>query len=308
MIGLVANQSDVRSTLDLIERADALGIPAAWLIMASTHPDSLTTLAAAAGRTQRIQLGTAIVTIWPRHPLLLANQALVVEALAPGRLRLGVGPGGAGVATIYGAEYTRPLGRLREYIQVLKTVFSQGEVQFDGRYYRAHAKFAHALSVPVLASALQRGSFALAGEIADGALTWVSPATYLRDVGLPALREGAQKAGRSTPPLIAHVPVAVHAKGAEVYAAVRTQFAFYPRAPYYQAMFAAAGFPEAGQGQWSDRMIEAVVVYGDAALVRQQLDAMLALGISELMAHPVLVGDDPAASLTRTLETIAACA
>lgn len=308
VVGLVANQADTASTLQLIERADAFGIPAAWLIMASSSPDSLTTFAAAVARTQQIKFGTAIVTIWPRHPLVLAQQAMVIAALAPGRLRLGIGPGGAGVSQIYGVAYERPLAHMREYIAILKTLVTQGEVNFDGRYFRAHARFAQPLNAPVLASALQRGSFELCGEVADGALTWVCPSAYLRAVGLPALQAGAQKAGRAAPPLIAHVPIAAHENAAEVYEAVRAQLGIYPRLPYYQQMFAAAGFPEAREGRWSERMIEAVVVHGDEASMRQKVAEIFAMGIAEIMAHPVPAGADRAGSLTRTLEAIAAMA
>jgi F420-dependent oxidoreductase-like protein len=304
-IGLVANQSDVPSTLQLIERADALGIRAAWLIMASASPDSLATFAAAATRTQQIRFGTAIATIWPRHPLVLAQQAMVIHALAPGRLRIGVGPGGAGITRIYGIAYERPLAHVREYINILKTLFTQGEVAFDGRYYHAHARLGQTLAVPVLASALQRGSFELCGQIADGALTWVCPIAYLREVAIPALTHGAQQAGRATPPLIAHVPVAVHDNADEVRQAARAQLAIYPRLPHYQQMFTAAGFPEASDGQWSERMIEALVVHGDEQSVKQQLASICAAGITEIMAHPILAGADPASSLTRTLETLA---
>ncbi len=314
MIGLVANQADAASTLKLIEQADALAIPAVWLIMGSNSPDSLTTFAAAATRTQQLKFGTSIVTIWPRHPLVLAQQALVIHALAPGRLRLGVGPGGAGITRIYGLDYERPLAHLREYLTILKTLFTTGEVNFDGRYYHAHARLgqpnqpAQTLAVPVMASALQRGSFEFCGEVADGALSWVCPIAYLREVALPALHQGAQKAGRVTPPLIAHVPIAVHENPAEVREAARAQLGLYPRLPHYQQMFAAAGFPEAADGQWSDRMLEAVVVHGDETSVKQQVAQVFAAGVTEIMAHPVPAGPDRPGSLTRTLQTMAAMA
>ena len=107
-----------------------------------------------------------------------------------------------------------------------------------------------------LVSALQRKSFELCGEVADGAISWVCPGVYLRDVALPAMRIGADKAGRPIPPLMAHAPICVHDKPDEVREVARQQLANYVRLPFYVQMLIAAGFPEASQGAWSDRMID----------------------------------------------------
>ncbi len=312
LVGIVANQEDVASTLQLIKRADNLRFGSAWLTLAGTAPDSLALFAAAATQTEQIVFGTAIVPIWPRHPLALASQARAVNSLAPGRLRLGLGPGGAIMEQLYGIRYEHPLGHLREYVTILKTVFAEGQVDFDGHYYKAHARLSAPnqplpkLNVPVMASALQHGSFELCGEVTDGALSWVSPLDYLYKVALPAMQAGAQKAGRPTPPLIAHIPVVVSENIAEVREAVRTRLGIYPRLPHYQKMFTAAGFAEVREGQWSDRMIEAAVVHGGPEEVQRQIREILANGIGEIMAHPIPAGADLPGSMSRTLETLAA--
>jgi alkanesulfonate monooxygenase SsuD/methylene tetrahydromethanopterin reductase-like flavin-dependent oxidoreductase (luciferase family) len=146
----------------------------------------------------------------------------------------------------------------------------------------------------------------LGGEIADGVLTWLCPFTYLRNVGLPSLRAGAQKAGRPAPALIAHVPVAIHDTVEEVRAAVRAQFGFYPRLPYYAAMFNAAGFAHAAQTGWTDAMIDATVVSGDETTVAKRLSEYIAAGSGEIMAHTVPAGTNKEVSLARTLAGLAA--
>ncbi len=313
-IGIATNRGDAAERLDLIKRADQLHIPTVWLTQAGLGPDTLSLFAAAATQTERVVLGTAIVPIWPHHPLALAQQAVAVAALAPGRLRLGLGTGGPGITQIYGYPYDHPLGHLREYITVLKTLFEKGQVDFDGQYYKAHGRLGtrdHPLAkldVPVLASALRRRSFEFCGEITDGALSWVCPINYLKQVALPALREGAEKAGRPAPPLIAHVPVALDEKVSDVRSAVRSELGVYPRLPHYQDMFKAAGLPEATEGQWSDRMIDAIVVHGGAAAVRQRLAEIQGSGVDEIMVHPIATGSDRAASVTRILELVAATA
>lgn len=313
-LGLVANMPEPSGTLDLIARADALGLSTAWLITGGTVADPLVLFAAAAARAPRIQLGTAILPIWPRHPLAVAQSVLALDAIAPGRLRLGLGPGGAGNERIYGIPYGKPLGHLREYVAILQAVFTTGQVDFDGTHYHAHARLGAAnqppptLQVPLLTSALQRGSFHFGGELADGVLTWLCPLDYVRSVGLPALRAGAQAAGRAAPPLIVHVPVVIHEDTDEVRAAVRAQYGFYTRLPYYAAMFAAAGFPEAGASGWSDRMIDATIVHGNGSAVSRRLEEFYEAGAAEVMAQVVPAGADRAASLARTLDGLAAFA
>ena len=287
----------------MIEQAEQLGIHAAWMTTGGARLDSITVFAAAAVRTQRIKLGTSIVPTFPRHPLVMVQQAQVVAQLAPGRFRLGVGPSHRPTIEAMGIQFTSPLSHLREYLRVLKPLLQQGRVDFDGDYYKAHESIPEPLDLPVMASALQRGSFELCGEEADGAISWICPGVYLRDVALPAMRLGAERAGRLVPPLIAHAPVCVHDNATEVRAAVREQIQN-PRLPFYRQMLMAAGFPEAAAGTWSDAMIEAVVLAGDEARVAERLHTLLTYGAAEVLASPVLAGRDRMASLERTLRLL----
>src|SRR4030095_2223662 len=91
-VGVAVGGEKVNDVLAAIERAEQLGIQAAWMTTGGARPDSLTTFAAAAVRTQRIKLGTSIVPTFPRHPLVMVQQTQVIAQLAPGRFRLGVGP------------------------------------------------------------------------------------------------------------------------------------------------------------------------------------------------------------------------
>ena len=104
----------------------------------------LTLYAAAAVRTSRIRLGTSIVPTLPRHPLVVVQQVQVLAQLAPGRFRLGLGPSHRpNVERMYGFDFRAPLGHLREYLQIVKTILHSGSVDFDGRYYHAHAANPH---------------------------------------------------------------------------------------------------------------------------------------------------------------------
>ncbi|MCX6021317.1 MAG: LLM class flavin-dependent oxidoreductase, partial [Chloroflexi bacterium] len=262
-IGAAVHEPGAAPTLALIQRAEALGIPAVWLTTGGS-PDGMTAFAAAAATTRSIRMGTAIVPTFPRHPLVMAQQAVDIASLAPGRFTLGVGPSHKpAMENRYGIPFVRPLEHLREYVTILKGLLTGQQVDFDGKRFQVHARLASGADVPVIISALQAKSFELAGEIADGAVTWICPAPYLRDVALAEMQRGAAKAGRATPPMIAHAFVSVTEDRAAMVQAASVALGGYPRLPSYLGMFMAAGLTEASEGVWSERMLDAVVLQGD---------------------------------------------
>ena len=305
VIGIAVSAADAASAVAQIREAEDIGVPAVWLTSSGGGGDSMMVLAAAAARTGRVLLGTSIVQTWSRHPVSLAQQVQVLASLAPGRFRLGVGPGHKeAMERTFGAEFRAPLGHLGEYVHILKELLHRGEVDFDGRYYAAHSSIAKAGDVPVMASALRPRSFDLCGAEADGAISWVCPHGYLRESALPALRAGAARAGRDAPPLIAHAPVIVDEDAAAVRDAVRSQLGNYPRTVFYSKMFSAAGVPVSAEGGWTDEMIDAVAVYGDEASVTDQLEGLFQGGVGEVLATVVTVGNAKA-SAERTMRLLA---
>jgi alkanesulfonate monooxygenase SsuD/methylene tetrahydromethanopterin reductase-like flavin-dependent oxidoreductase (luciferase family) len=303
-IGVHLMAPNAPSLLAAIEHAESLSIPAVWLI--SNPVDPMALLAAAAARTRRILLGTAVIRTYPCHPIVAAQQATVIDDLAPGRFRLGVGPSGQNNETIYGIPYVRPLAHLRACVKATKALLQDGAVDLDEAGIVARFKLPQPPpGVPVMASALRRRSFEMCGEVADGAITWLCPDSYVQRVALPALRTGAARAGRAAPPLIMHVPVCVDPDAAAVRQAVRQRLALYPTLPHYVAMFEAAGFPEVREGQWSDRMIDAVVVHGAAGAVATRLEALRGVCGGELMVTPIATAADAEGSTERALRLVA---
>jgi alkanesulfonate monooxygenase SsuD/methylene tetrahydromethanopterin reductase-like flavin-dependent oxidoreductase (luciferase family) len=303
-IGVHLMAPNAPSLLAAIEHAESLSIPAVWLI--SNPVDPMALLAAAAARTRRILLGTAVIRTYPCHPIVAAQQATVIDDLAPGRFRLGVGPSGQNNETIYGIPYVRPLAHLRAYVKATKALLQDGAVDLDEAGIVARFKLPQPPpGVPVMASALRRRSFEMCGEVADGAITWLCPDSYVQRVALPALRAGAARAGRAAPPLIMHVPVCVDPDAAAVRQAVQQRLALYPTLPHYVAMFEAAGFPEVREGQWSDRMIDAVVVHGAAGAVATRLEALRGVCGGELMVTPIATAADAEGSTERALRLVA---
>jgi F420-dependent oxidoreductase-like protein len=303
MIGVTLQARSVSDAINGIKRAEALGVPAVWLTSGGGGGDSMTVLAVAARETSKIQLGTSIVPTWPRHPLVIAQQTQVIAQLAPKRFRLGIGSSHqAGMERGYGVRWRRPLSQVREYVIVLKKLLAEGSVDFEGRFVTARGQMAP-VEAPVMISGLRVGSFRLAGEMADGAITWVCPWPYLREKALPAMKEAAATARRPVPPLIAHIPVCLATNPEEARAAARDQLGRYGQIPFYAAMFADAGFADSSE-RLSDALIDSLVVYGDDIAVADKLNRILAEGAGEIIAHPVLTGDDRERSLERTLIAI----
>ncbi|MFN8532204.1 MAG: LLM class flavin-dependent oxidoreductase [Dehalococcoidia bacterium] len=303
-IGITCMASDAASALANIERAEQLGIGAAWLTAGGMVSDSITLFAAAAVRTHSILLGTCIAQTWPRHPLLMAIQTATIAALAPGRFRLGVGPShGPQMEPTWGIPYDRPLGHLRDYLAVLRPALQAGQVDVDNSRFRVHTTLKPA-GVPVMISALREKSFRLAGEATDGAITWVTPIEFVAAHARPAIEAGARDAGRAAPPIVFHAPVCLTEDPAEARAATRAQLALYPRLPNYAAMFRAAGFEPENDG-WTDAMIDAVVIHGPEGEVSSRLRGLFDAGVGEVIVHPIGAPSDPAGSIDRTWRLVA---
>ncbi len=286
--------SSAGSAVEIIEAAEASGIPTAWTVMPALGRDTLTLFAAAAVKTERITLGTAIVPAFTRHPLAMATQMMSLEDLAPGRFRLGIGTAHQRtMIPAYGFPFERPLSQLREYLQVLDPLLKQGEVQFEGEFYKVNAKIAYATDTPLMISTLRENAFELAGELTDGAITWLCPISYLERVGQPAMATGAAKRGRETPPLLAHVLVSPNQNRDTVVVAARTTLGYYAEAIFYQRMFEAAGFPLGPNREIPDGLIDTLVVSGDASAIAAGLEERLGRGPQELLLS-IVPGDDTA--------------
>lgn len=303
-VGLAVTGTNAAEAVSTIVAAEAAGVRQTWMIQTPSVPDTLTIFAAAAVLTTSVRLGTAIVPTYPRHPLIMVQQALAFGDLAPGRLRLGIGPSHRPtIEGIYGIPMTAPLEHLREYVAVLRAALWEGNVDHHGRFFSIKATLPRTPRTPILISALRQGAFQLAGEIADGAISWMCPVQYLLEKALPALQLGAANSERPVPPLVAHIPVALGQDRHEVMAASRKQINRYARLPFYANMFADAGFPVEPDGSMSDNLIDSLVVSGDEATITSRLTDLLASGLDELIVMPIPVVD-PAVELERLIGLI----
>lgn len=288
---------DISRNLGIVQELDEAGVETVWQTNNVLWPDAMAFYAAAATTTKQIKLGTSIMQIYPRHPATLVSQAQVIESLAPGRLRLGVGTSHrVRMEKNLGINMgSKPLTYLREYVSVLRGLLWEGSAYVDGEFFRVTEQYPPGTVTPprteISVSALSPKSYIVAGEIADAAISWMAPIPYLVETGLTNLAEGAQKAKRDAPPLIAHVPVAVTTDRDRALELARNELIYYGALPFYQRMFEAAGLPATDNHSTPKEVVDAILVSGSAEQIRQRLEEILAEGIGEVLLHPIVIDD-----------------
>jgi F420-dependent oxidoreductase-like protein len=291
-VGLVIDSSNAHTAIQTIIDAENAGVRQVWTTQGAQAADALTAFAVAATRTQTIRMGTSITPTYPRHPLALATQAFAFNDIAPGRLRLGIGPSHRPtIEGMYGIPMNKPLEHLHEYVSVLRSALWEGKVDFQGKFFNVHITLPRQAHVPILVSTLGPGAFKVSGEVSDGALSWLCPVPYLLKTSLPNLQSGAQEQQRPAPPLVAHVLVAVNTDRAAVIEATRKQISRYGHLPFYANMFAESGHPVASDGTMPDDLIDTLVISGDDAAIAARFSELLAHGLDELLVLIVGVND-----------------
>lgn len=295
-VGIYIQARDAVDAITQLREAERAGVQQAWMAMGGAgFADVLTVLAMAAMQTERIKLGTAIVPAAPRHPVVMAQQALAIHDVAPERLRLGVGSGNRSfLEDRYGLPQTAPLSYLKEYVEVLRGLLWEGRVDHRGEFFQVVDTLPRTAQIPLLIPALGVKAFRLAGEIADGALASLCPVPYLLDQALPALRAGAEESSRPAPPLVACLPVALSTNEAAVRAAARQFVQQFMQTSTYAHMFALAGWASAVDGDEAavHALARTLVIWGNETMVRGRVQELFASGLDELLLLAIPIADE----------------
>ncbi len=282
--------------LDRVEQAEAAGFASFWAA-GNSNLETLFVLALAGRRTSRIELGTAVVPTYPRHPVILAQQALTAQAATGNRFTLGIGLSHRFyIENSLGLDYSKPIRHTREYLSVLTPLLDGQTARFRGEEYRVSAQ----LNVPgatrpqILVAALGPQMLRLTGRLADGTITWMGGPKYLEQTAIPLIRQAASEAGRPTPRIAAGFPIVVTRDAENARAAVRKTFERYGTLPSYRAVLDVEGAPDP---------VGAAII-GDETSVGRHLRHLAGIGITDLLATPFEVEGDPAAR-RRTYEFLA---
>ena len=297
--GNVRRGRPLTSLVDEIVQMEEQGFASYWSPQVGTF-DALTMLALAGQATSQIELGTAVVPSYPRHPSALAQQAATVNALCGGRLVLGVGPSHRPGIEALGLAYDRPARHMREYVTILKELGAEGRVDFEGEMYRVKTGFAcpEASPLTVVVSALAPLMLKAAGEVADGTVTWMVGPRTIADSTAPRITKAAAAAGREAPRVVVGLPVCVHDDKAQATARAVQIFQGYGMLPNYRRQLDAEGIDQAGE----------IAVVGNEDDVTAQLQAFFDAGATEVIASVYPAGDDSRGSFARTTELLKALA
>ena len=194
-----------------IEWAEYAGMDTAWMPQVPNDFDALTMVALMAGRTSTIELGTAVVPLHAQHPIALARQALSVQAVAGGRLALGVGPSHHWIVSdMLGLPYEKPAAYTRDYLAVLHAAFANpGPVDVENDSFTVHnpLDLQPVSPLPLLVAALGPVMLKIAGEHADGTVLWMADERAIGDHIAPRITKAAADAGRPAPRIVAGIPV-----------------------------------------------------------------------------------------------------
>lgn len=252
------------------------GMATMWVPQIFGH-DSLTVLAIAGREVPGIELGTAVVPVYPRHPMMLAQQALTVQAAIGGRLALGIGLSHKIVVeSMWGMSYDHAARYMREYLSVLMPLLEDSRVQFEGEEFHVNGGITAAggSRPSVVVAALGREMLRTAGRLADGTSTWcVGPKTLAEHI-IPTIRQAAADAGRPSPRIVCSLPVLVTDDSEAARAKAGKVFAMYTNIPSYRAMMDVEGVADASD----------LAVVGNEAEVGAQIAEFRRLGVTDFNA------------------------
>ena len=262
-----------------IRQAEDDGFDSFWIPHISARGyDALTALALAGMQTSRIELGVGVVPTYPRHPAALAQQALTTATASGGRFALGLGPSHRpGIEEGFGLGYDSPARHTREYLSVMRPLLERGAVEFAGEFYRVNMELAalERPACPVLVSALAPQMLRLAGELADGTVTWMAgPRAVGRHIA-PRIRRAADDCGRAAPRVCVGLPTAVTGDESAARRKAAESYERYGQLVNYRRVLDLEGVESPAE----------VAVIGDEASLRRQLETFAEAGATEFVAN-----------------------
>ncbi len=294
----------IGGAIERVKLAESLGYESVYV----THIagwESLTVLTAYATATTEIRLGTGVVPIYSRTPVTMAQTAATIDELSGGRMTLGLGVSHRVVVeNWHGQRIDHPVAEMREYVAIVRAIL-RGEDPPAGEKWHSAFRLVGLdprPQLPIYVAALSPAMLRLAGEVADGVLLWLCCPDYIRDVVIPEVTAGRERAGHTLKgfDVVPAVPAAVVADPAAAYAALRRDLLPYFSLPFYRAMLERSGFGaelaafdaaggqvEQMQAAISEPFLEQLTAVGDEAAVRAGVERYRAAGATSPCVGPI---------------------
>ncbi|HWO49677.1 MAG TPA: LLM class flavin-dependent oxidoreductase [Solirubrobacterales bacterium] len=293
-----------------VRLAESLGYDSTYVTHIAGR-DSLTVLAAYAAATEQIRLGTGVLPIYSRTPAATAQTAATIDELSGGRMVLGVGVSHRlTVEAWYGQSIDRPVAEMREYVGAIRAMF-RGEEPPEGEKWPTKFRFMGydvRPELPIYVAALSPNMLRLAGEIGDGVLLWLCDPPYVRDVVIPEVTKGRERAGKGLEgfDIVPAVPAAVTADRDATLERLRGDLVTYLSLPFYRSMLERSGFGgeiagfdegiaagdvERAKASMSEAMLDSLGGFGGGAEVRGAVERYLDAGATSPGVSPVPTAD-----------------
>jgi len=276
IFGGASNDGTIDAMVAEARRAEADGFASYWAPQIFGH-DALTALAVIGREVPRIELGTSVVPTYPRHPMMMAQQALTVNAAAGGRLCLGIGLSHQIVVeSMWGMSFDKPVRHMREYLEVMMPLLEGKPVSHAGEAFNVNG----GVNVPggtrpnVVIAALGEQMLKVTAALADGTLTWCTGPQTLANHTIPTLKAAADKAGRDSTRVIAALPVCVTNDREAALKRAAQVFVVYGQLPSYRAMLDKEG--AAGPAD--------IAIIGSASEVADRIMALSEIGVTDFAA------------------------
>lgn len=284
--------------------AEAAGFSSFWFPQVPGYLDAMTALALLGQATTTIELGTAVVPVQTRHPMILAQQALTTSLACDGRFTLGLGVSHDWIINgQLGIPYDRPAHQLRDRLDVLASAFrGAGRVDVDNDACSVHSPVdvTDGAGPPVLLAALGPTMLRIAGERTDGTILWMADERAVGEHVVPRICSAARAAGRPAPRIVAGVPVALcslaDVRSARTHASEVLGHAHF--SPNYVRLLEHGDAGDVGD----------TMAVGDEAAVLARLRRYRDAGVTDLAARVVPLGTDVTARVSsrrRTQEFLA---
>jgi probable F420-dependent oxidoreductase len=300
----ISTGRSLESAVERVKLAESLGYESVYVTHIAGR-ESLTVVTAYALATSRIRVGTGVVPIYTRTPATMAQTAATIDDLSGGRLTLGLGVSHRPVVEgWHGQTIDRPVTEMREYVSIVRAILCGEDPQAGEKWKTGFHLFGvdHCPQLPIYVAALSPAMLRLAGEVADGVILWLCNPSYIRDVVIPEVRAGRERAGQTLEgfDVVAAVPAALSEDRESAYRAMRKDLIPYFGLPFYRAMIERTGFAqdierydsaagdlEAMQNAISDGFLDELTAVGDAQMLTAGIERYRAAGTSSPCVGPI---------------------
>ena len=284
---------ELDTAVERVKLAESLGYESAYVTHIAAR-DPFTVLTAYAGATDPHPTRTGVTPIYARTPVATAQTAATIDEYSGGRMVLGLGVSHRPVVEgWYSQQIDKPVREMREYLSTVRAIFRgedppPGEKWPTGFHFMGYGARA---DLPIYVAGLSPAMLRLAGELADGVILWLCEPTYIREVVVPEVTKGREKAGKPFDgfDVVAAVPSAVTDDPDAARDVMSNDLVPYFSLPFYRAMIERSGFePDIEK---ADAFIDTLAAIGTAEQANAVIERYFEAGATSPCVGPIAKTD-----------------